>query len=82
MKIADYEYVIVVDHNARRQRHKGSCVFLHVADENFSPTSGCTAMAKDKMQTLLAWIDPAKNPVFVTIPATQREAATALWQLP
>lgn len=42
---------------------RGSCIFLHIWRGRGIPTSGCIAMAKEDLERVVRWLDPAKNPV-------------------
>jgi L,D-peptidoglycan transpeptidase YkuD (ErfK/YbiS/YcfS/YnhG family) len=54
-----YDYIVEIDHNTRpRIAGRGSAVFLHLARENFSPTSGCVSMTRGAMLRLLARLGP------------------------
>mgnify|MGYP000362339299 CR=1 FL=1 len=44
----------------------GSCIFMHVARENYAPTEGCVALAQDDLLSLLATIDTSTE---IVIPA-------------
>ncbi len=64
-----YRLGVVVDHNAGKpEAGAGSCIFLHIWSGAGKGTAGCTAMEPKRMEELLSWIDPKKNPVLVQIP--------------
>ena len=43
-----YDLILVIHYNIKPIiKHKGSAIFLHLAKENFSPTSGCIALKRD-----------------------------------
>ena len=44
----------------------GSCIFIHVARENYAPTEGCVALAQDDLLKLLATIGKSTE---IMIPA-------------
>jgi len=44
----------------------GSCIFMHVARENYAPTEGCVALAQDDLLALLAAIEASTE---IVIPA-------------
>lgn len=75
-----YDYVAVLDYNLpsgpittgakgiRRSStppntSRGGGIFLHV--DNGNKTAGCIAIKKSAMRDVLAWLDPAKDPVIV-----------------
>jgi len=71
LRRTDYLYelgIVVLQNSAPVVRGKGSAVFLHIWRNPGSPTAGCTAMAKDNLQALLAWLDPAKQPLLIQAP--------------
>lgn len=48
-----YDFVVVLDWNIRRrQRHKGSAIFLHVARKDYGPTEGCIAVSATDMRRI------------------------------
>jgi zinc D-Ala-D-Ala dipeptidase len=78
-----YRRVIVVDHNPEPAPGAGSCIFLHLwHGPDGGGTAGCTAMAPEPMEALLAWLDPAARPVFVLLPADRAAALKESWALP
>ena len=46
------------------------------------PTSGCTAMERERLEELLAWLDPRKSPVLVQLPSHEYARLRAPWDLP
>jgi len=60
----------------------GSCVFLHVWSGPGSWTAGCTAMEQEQLELILAWLDPAKRPLLVQLPAAQYKRLMKPWNLP
>lgn len=60
-----YSYGIVVNHNGLKGTPKkgaGSCIFIHIKP---TPTSGCIAMKKEEIKTILKWLNPNKNPLLI-----------------
>lgn len=54
-----YDMVIELDHNTRpRVAGRGSAVFIHVARPGFSPTAGCVALERKRLQWLLSRVGP------------------------
>lgn len=48
-----YDLVVVLDWNiVRRQRGKGSAIFLHIARAGYAPTEGCVAVSPADMRRL------------------------------
>jgi L,D-peptidoglycan transpeptidase YkuD (ErfK/YbiS/YcfS/YnhG family) len=76
---------LFIDHNAAPdiQPGAGSSIFFHIWRANGGkPTAGCTAMAKDHLQEIIAWVDPAKKPLYVLLPKNVYEKVKIEWRLP
>ncbi|MBS1789421.1 MAG: L,D-transpeptidase family protein [Acidobacteria bacterium] len=69
-----YRWGVVVDHNADKpEAGAGSCIFLHTWSGAGKGTAGCTAMEPKRIEGLLVWLDPKKNPVLVQLPQSEFE---------
>lgn len=78
-----YKYLAVLRYNFDHPRPgAGSCIFLHVAPAPEGPTAGCTALREDDLLTVLRWLDPAKGPLILQLPAPVLGAVQKQWQLP
>lgn len=67
-----YELGMIVGHNMTDTvAGKGSAIFLHIWLNPETPTSGCTAMGKDDLLTVLAWLNPTANPLLVQAPTDE-----------
>jgi D-alanyl-D-alanine dipeptidase len=85
-----YRWGIVVDHNgtvAEGNAHPpkpggGSCIFLHIWRSADMGTVGCTAMPHSELETLLTWLDPARKPLLVQLPAPVYGRLIHRWRLP
>lgn len=78
-----YRWVVFVAHNSDPPvAGGGSCIFLHVWHDPSSPTAGCTAMARDNLETLLAWLKPEARPVLVQLPEISYAGLHRVWELP
>jgi len=78
-----YTWGVVVDHNSNPVAPGwGSCIFLHVWRGQGKPTVGCTAMAQPILESVIAWLDPAKQPILVQLPAVGYERLRKRWKLP
>src|SRR5579875_366431 len=51
-----YDDVAVIHYNPQRVPHRGSAIFLHVTHD--SATSGCVALPRSELMTLLRWLRP------------------------
>ncbi|HSC86574.1 MAG TPA: L,D-transpeptidase family protein [Polyangiaceae bacterium] len=60
----------------------GSCVFLHVWRGPGQGTSGCTAMAQDRLVEVLRWLDLEAEPRVVQLPRAAYETLIDEWHLP
>lgn len=77
-----YRYLIVVRYNMDRPRPgAGSCIFIHLHSAPGAPTAGCTAMAEEDLRLLLRWLDPARRPLLVQLPAPALAAALPTYGL-
>ena len=41
---------------------KGSAIFLHIWKKEDHPTSGCIALSRENVLSILRWLDPSKKP--------------------
>ena len=79
----EYRWGMVVDHNAEPvTAGGGSCIFLHIWLGPGVGTTGCTAMAQEQLETLLAWIDSTRRPLLVQLPRPQYKKLKRHWKLP
>ena len=51
-----YDYLITINHNARKIPYNGSAIFIHLTD-SYKPTAGCIALKKKDFEILLKLID-------------------------
>jgi D-alanyl-D-alanine dipeptidase len=77
-----YDLGVFVEHNPEKQSGAGSCIFLHIWKDAKTGTAGCTAMARDNMETILYWLDARKNPVLIQLPAEDYRKFQTYWKLP
>ncbi len=85
-----YRWGIVVDHNGTVTTGNanppmpggGSCVFMHIWGGPGHGTAGCTAMTQNNLETLLIWLDPARKPLLVQLPAAEYGRLMNRWKLP
>jgi D-alanyl-D-alanine dipeptidase len=78
-----YRWGLFVNHNVSPTvPGDGSCIFLHIWSGAGSSTVGCTASDESQLQTVLGWLDPAKQPVLVQLPTAAYAASQADWLLP
>ena len=77
-----YKKGIVVAHNPDNITARGSCIFMHLQAGPGVPTAGCTSMHEKHMDDLLAWLQPAHNPIYVALPADEYQRLMFAWGLP
>lgn len=79
---APYELGVFVEHNSEKQKGGGSCIFLHIWKDEQTGTSGCTAMARENLETVLQTLDLKKNPVLIQLPTDSYTQFQTKWKLP
>jgi D-alanyl-D-alanine dipeptidase len=77
-----YRWGVVVEHNWQQIPEGGSCIFLHIWQGSGHGTAGCTAMAEDRMETLVRWLDREKHPLLVQLPEAEYQRLKQPWSLP
>jgi D-alanyl-D-alanine dipeptidase len=78
-----YRWGVMIDHNAEPvTAGVGSCIFLHIWMGPGQGTTGCTAMTQEHLEGVLAWLDPAKNPLLVQLPQAEYKKLRKQWKLP
>ncbi|MBI4804407.1 MAG: L,D-transpeptidase family protein [Desulfovibrio sp.] len=78
-----YDLGVVVAHNATPPvPNGGSCIFLHIWRTPDSYTSGCTAMSRENMERVAAWLDAKKTPLLVQLPKDEHERFSKAYGLP
>jgi uncharacterized protein YijF (DUF1287 family) len=76
-----YELALDIEHNRSPVRPgDGSCIFAHVWAGSDLPVSGCTALAKSDLRSLLEWLKP--NAAWVALPEPEYRALRSEWGLP
>lgn len=78
-----YRWGILVEHNSSPAvAGGGSCIFMHIWRGPGQPTVGCTAMPQADLESLIAWLDPARTPLLVQLPEAQYKSLRKSWRLP
>ncbi len=78
-----YQLGIVVEQNRNPvQPGEGSCIFLHLWEGPDRGTIGCTAMDRESLLELLAWLDGAKTPHLLQLPRSEWDRLRRRGQLP
>ena len=76
---------LFIAHNAAPNTRKGagSSIFFHIwRDGGGKPTAACTTMDETKLRTLVAAIDPSKQPLYVILPQSEYTKYKQPWRLP
>ena len=74
-----YKIGLVIEHNTIAKKGAGSCIFFHIQKSDDAPTAGCSAMKEEDLQTIIEWLDPAKEPKVVQIPRSYCSEAEYLY---
>lgn len=85
MKLSDneYEWGIFVENNSMpRIKGNGSCIFLHIWEDEGIPTAGCSSMKEDNLIEILHWLNINSSPVLVQLPQTEYNRLKFKWALP
>ena len=78
-----YERGVFVAYNSYPPKPgDGSCIFLHIWKDANTGTSGCTAMKRPDLESLLAHLDPAKTPYLIQMPIDAYRSQQRSWKLP
>jgi len=78
-----YELGVFVAYNSYPAiRGNGSCIFLHIWKDATTATSGCTAMAREELERIVKWLDPAKNPYLVQMTEAEYNSHRKSLRLP
>lgn len=78
-----YEVGVVVEYNRDPvAKGAGSCIFLHNWTSPEETMAGCTAMAPEKMQDIVYWLDAAADPIFIQLTKQLYSELKQRWILP
>lgn len=79
----EYDLGVFVAYNSYpAAKGRGSCIFLHIWESPGDATSGCTAMSREDLERVVAWLDPKKNPYLVQMPESAYTNYERTWKLP
>jgi L,D-peptidoglycan transpeptidase YkuD (ErfK/YbiS/YcfS/YnhG family) len=85
MRLGDfaYEWMLEIQHNtAPAKSQAGSAIFFHIRRGADKPTHGCTSMEKTSLVSLLGWLQPMAQPLYVLLPITEYQHRIKSWALP
>lgn len=74
-----YELGILVEHNKKGIKGKGSCIFIHVRKAKDASTAGCTSMSLENLKKITSWLDKSKNPTLIQIPKSYAKEVLKLY---
>ncbi len=64
-----YKYGIVIEYNTDPViKGYGSAIFFHIWASEKSTTAGCVAVSEEDILNILAWLNPAANPIILINP--------------
>lgn len=76
---------LFIAHNAppNAKPNAGSSIFFHIWRGGGSKaTAGCTSMEKERLQWLIAQMDPSRHPIYVLLTKADYEKNKGPWKLP
>jgi len=76
---------LFIAHNAPPKvvPNAGSSIFFHIWREGGGrPSAGCTTMPETRLKNLIAWLEPARKPVYVLLPRAEYDRLRGPWKLP
>jgi len=78
-----YKWGLFINHNADKPvSGKGSCIFMHIWENDHVGTEGCTAMKEDNILKILHWINVRLNPILVQLPKAEYAKLATQYNLP
>ena len=78
-----YKWGLFINHNADKPvAGRGSCIFMHIWNNDHQGTEGCTAMKEADLLTILHWIKAKDKPLLVQLPKNEYEKLKGKYGLP
>jgi L,D-peptidoglycan transpeptidase YkuD (ErfK/YbiS/YcfS/YnhG family) len=78
-----YKWGLFINHNSDPVvASDGSCIFMHIWENDQTGTDGCTAMTEKNMLRVLHWIEAKKNPLLVQMPLDVYKKTKQSYALP
>lgn len=74
-----YELGILVEHNKKAIKGRGSCIFMHVRKSENASTAGCTSMSLEHLKKIASWLDKSKSPTLIQIPKSYAKEVIKLY---
>jgi hypothetical protein len=78
-----YKWGLFIDHNAGKPvPGDGSCIFMHIWENDHEGTVGCTAMKEEDILRILHWIESRLRPILVQLPKIEYRKLAVQYDLP
>lgn len=78
-----YKWGLFINHNSTKPLPgDGSCIFMHIWENNHEGTVGCTAMTERHILRVLHWINVKDNPMLVQLPRAEYRKLRKVYGLP
>jgi L,D-peptidoglycan transpeptidase YkuD (ErfK/YbiS/YcfS/YnhG family) len=78
-----YKWGLFVNHNSGKVvPGDGSCIFMHIWENDHTGTDGCTAMTETNILRLLHWLNPKEEPKLVQLPVKNYQQFRKSYGLP
>ena len=78
-----YKWGLFINHNADKPvAGNGSCIFMHIWNNDHQGTEGCTAMKEADLLTVLHWIKADDKPLLVQLPKDEYKKLKGKYGLP
>ena len=78
-----YKWGLFINHNSNPAvPGTGSCIFMHIWENEHVGTVGCTAMQEENLLRVLHWINARKNPLLVQLPKAEYALLRQWYHLP
>jgi L,D-peptidoglycan transpeptidase YkuD (ErfK/YbiS/YcfS/YnhG family) len=78
-----YKWGLFINHNSDKVvPGDGSCIFMHIWENDHTGTDGCTAMAESNMLRVLHWIDANERPILLQVPRSVYKKLKRQFALP
>jgi D-alanyl-D-alanine dipeptidase len=78
-----YKWGLFINHNSSKVvPGDGSCVFIHIWENDHTGTDGCTAMTEANILRLLHWLNPKEQPTLVQLTDQSYQKIRKIYGLP
>lgn len=78
-----YKWGLFINHNSLNVTPgDGSCIFMHIWENNHEGTAGCTAMTETNLLRILHWINAQDHPILVQFPKSAYQKLRKKYRFP